>query len=146
MKVPLQFDNYYFEELWNPILETVKDCYDNLSEEEKRNCLIWGRHYSHAGGINLLGRKDSLPHTFSFHSSCYSWVPEFTNEATIIAIADKGWTNQQYLKYFDEVQELHIIKNPYALNESWSLHTIYLCRKLKYTSSELREMFKNDIY
>ena len=144
--ISLQFDNYYFEELWNPILKSVKECYENLPEEEKQNCLVWGRHYSHAGAINLFTRKYNLPQAFSLHSSYYAWVPEFSRDATIIAIADKGWTKQNYLKYFDDVQELKAIKNPYALNENWSLHTIFLCRKLKYNSSELCQFFKNEIY
>lgn len=144
--IPLQFDNFYYEELWNPIMKSVKECYESLPEEEKQKCLVWGRHYSHSGAINLFSKKHNLPQAFSFHSSFYTWIPEFSRDAIIIAIADKGWTKQHYLKYFDEVQELHAINNPYALNESWSVHTIFLCRKLKYNSSELRQIFKNEIY
>ena len=144
--IPLQFDNYYFEELWYPILRTVKDCYESLTEEEKQKCLVWGRHYAHAGAINLFARRYNLPQAFSFHSLCYTWIPGFSRDAIVIAIADKGWTKQHYLKYFDEVHEIKVIKNPYALNENWSLHTIFLCRKLKYNSSELCQLFKDEIY
>lgn len=144
--VPLQFDNYYFNELWDPILESVKDCYANLPEGERNRCLVWGRHYAYACGINLIGGEQDLPKAFSFHSSCYNWVPEFSKDVTIIAVADKGWTKQHYLKYFDEVNELDRINNAYALNENWSLHTIFLCRKLKYNSAELKQIFKNEIY
>jgi len=145
-RITLQFDNYYSDQMWDLILDAVKESYEVLPQQEKKDCLVWGRHYAHAGAINLLGRRYALPKAFSFHSSCIKWVPEFSKDATIIAIGDKGWTRQDYQKYFNEVHEQRSIQNPYALNENWSLHTIYVCRKLKYNSSELREQFKNEVY
>lgn len=145
-KIPLPYANYYSYKIWPQILYTVKETYDNLTEKEQKNCLVWGRHYSYAGGINLLGKKYGLPKAFSFHSSYYAWVPEFSKDITIIAIGESDWTKQHYEHYFEEVERVGVIENPYAKKPSWFNHNIYLCKKLKYNSTELKILFKDEIY
>ncbi len=145
-KIPLPYANYYSHKIWPQILATVKETYDDLTEKEQKSCLVWGRHYSYAGGINLLGKRYSLPKAFSFHSSYYVWVPEFSKDITVIAIGESDWTKQHYEHYFEDVEEVDAIENPYATSPGWYFHTIYLCRKLKYNSTEMKELFKDEIY
>ena len=145
-RIPLPFENYYSKEIWNKILATVSEQYKSLSPEEQMNCLVWGRHYSQAGGINLLGRKYGLPAAFSFHGSFYNWAPEFSKNVTIIIISDFSWDKEHWQRYFDDVVEVNSIENIYAPAKEWQKQHIFLCRKLKYNSSELKNMFKDEIF
>lgn len=145
-KIPLPLENYYSKVIWNKIIKSVNNQYQSLSPEEQKNCLVWGRHYSQAGGINLLGRKNGLPSAFSFHGSFFKWVPEFSDSITIIVISDFSWDREHWLRYFNEVEEVDTIENIYAPDIEWQKQHIFLCRKLKYCSSELKNMFKDEIF
>lgn len=145
-KIPLPYANYYSSIIWPQLLHTINETFNSLTESEQENCLIWGRHYSYAGGVNLLGKKYGLPEAFSFHSSYFVWVPEFSKDMTIIAIGESDWTRQHYEHYFEEVEQVGQIENPYATSPSWYSNNIYLCKKLKYNSAELKDLFKDEIY
>jgi hypothetical protein len=145
-KTILRFDNYYSWEVWDPIMESVKMIYENLGPEEQSNCLIWGRHYAQAGAVNLLGRRYKLPRAFSFHSSYFEWVPEFQSGISVIAIADPNWTKQSYLRYFNEVEEIDVIENPYGTFANFDYHTVFLCKDSKYNSTQFKALFKDEIY
>jgi hypothetical protein len=142
----IPFENYYSKEIWNQVLSCVEKTCENLPQAEQKRCLVWGRHYSQAGGINLLGERRSLPKAFSFHSSFYSWVPEFEKEATIIVIADPAWDAEHWLRYFNSVTEMSTIENHYTQDKKWYFQKVFLCRGLKYNSAELKEIFKYEIY
>lgn len=145
-RVPLPFENYYSAAIWNQILQKVDSTYKNLPAAEQKECFIWGRHYSQSGGINLLGKKYNLPMAFSFHGSCFKWVPDFSKNATIIVISDFSWDKEHWLRFFYDVQEVGIITNPYAPDYEWHKQHIFLCRKLQYKSEELKQIFKNEIF
>jgi hypothetical protein len=145
-KFPIPFENYYSKGIWEKMLKTVCATYNSLQKSEQDKCLIWGRHYSQAGGINLYGHRYGLPNSFSFHASFHSWVPDFTKDYTIIVITDPAWDKNRWLRYFDSVEEIGKIENPYTIDKDWYFQSIYLCKKLKYNSKELKELFKNDIY
>jgi hypothetical protein len=145
-KIPLPFENYYSGPIWDNILRIVNDEYLKLPAEEQKKCLIWGRHYSQAGGINLLGRRMGLPHAFSFHSSFYEWVPAFDRDMTVIAISDSNLQSEFWLQYFDEVNKIAEVENKYASIKPWYTQNIFVCRKLKYNSSELKQRFRNEIF
>jgi hypothetical protein len=145
-KIPLTFENYYSKDIWDQVLSSVNSTYKNLPVAEQKKCLIWGRHYSQAGGINLLGRKYGLPFAISFHSSYYNWVPDFQGNITMIVISDFSWDKEHWLRYFNNVQEVATIENKYASDKEWYVQHIFLCRNLKYNSSELKEKFRKQIF
>jgi hypothetical protein len=145
-KFPVPLDYYYSKYIWNKMLATVSLTFKSLQKSEQDKCLIWGRHYSQAGGINLFGKRYGLPKAFSFHASFYNWVPYFTKDYTIIVITDPAWDRNRWLRYFDSVEEVGKIENPYTIDKDWYFQSIFLCKNLKYDSKELKELFKNDIY
>ena len=145
-KIPLTFENYYSNENWNRILSAVNHIYNNLPDEDKTKCLVWGRHYSMAGGINLMGKNYNLPPAFSLHSSFYTWVPEFTKDAVIIAISESNWQKPQWERYFNDVNEMFVFENRYASEKNWYNYRIFLCREPKFDSKQLKELFKNEIF
>lgn len=145
-KITLPFENYYSAGIRNQILEKVNFTYTSLPEAERKTCLVWGRHYSQAGGINLHGKEQGLPQAFSFHSSFYNWVPEFSKDITVIVISDLSWDREHWLRYFDEVEPVCDIQNRFASDNEWSVQHIFLCRKLKYNSVELKQKFSTEIF
>jgi hypothetical protein len=145
-KTPLPFENYYSGEIWGKMLETIDSTYSGLPEAEKKTCLVWGRHYSMAGGVNLMGQRYGLPHAFSFHSSFYTWVPAFSRDITVIAIGESDWELSHWEKYFREVREIKVIENPYASEPCWYQYRVFLCRSAIYDSDQLKELFKNEIF
>ncbi|SDD34014.1 ArnT family glycosyltransferase [Williamwhitmania taraxaci] len=145
-KIPLTFENYYSDENWDKILESVSNAKNSLSENEREHCLVWGRHYSIAGGINLLGKKYNLPNAFSFHSSFYTWVPDFNKNIVVIAISESNLKRSYWEQYFDNVEEAGIIENHYASEENWYNYRVFVCRELKYNSEELKKLFKDKIF
>lgn len=145
-KIPLTFENYYSKETWDQLLASVDSAFRNLPATEQKSCLIWGRHYSQAGGINLLGRKYGLPPAISFHSSYYNWVPDFPANITMIVISDYSWDKEHWLRYFSDVQEVDRIENLYASDKEWYIQHVFLCRNLRYNSAELKEKFRNLVF
>jgi hypothetical protein len=145
-RIPLPFENYYSTGIWNQILKNVNVTYKSLPLAAQKECLIWGRHYSQSCGINLLGKKYDLPLAFSFHGSCYNWIPNFSVNTTIIVISDRSWNKEHWLRYFNAVDEVGIIGNPYAPAYEWNIQHIFICRKLMYNSDELKQKFKDEIF
>lgn len=145
-KIPMAFENYYSKENWEKIIKSVDEIYSNLPVEERVRCYIWGRHYSMAGGINLLGSKFNLPPAFSFHSSFYTWVPEFSNNIVVIALSESNWKKEQWERYFTDVTEMDVIENRFASEPNWYNYRVFLCKKAKFNSAGLKELFKNEIF
>jgi hypothetical protein len=145
-KIPLPFENFYTKPIWNEIMAKVGNEYHNLTPEEQRHCLIWGRHYSQAGIIDLYRRKYDLPKAISFHSSFYNWVPEFDTNTTFITISDSNLKEEYWHQYFNEVTAVGTIENKYTDNYKWYTHNIFICRKLKFDSSDLKKLFLNEVF
>ncbi len=145
-KIPLPFENYYFNKNWDRILPSVAKTYNTLTPEEQQHCYIWGRHYSMAGAINLLGHDYNLPYAFSFHSSFYTWVPSFDKNIVVIAISESNLDHSYWEQYFNTVKEVDVIDNPYASNASWYNYRIFTCRDIKFNSEELKQLFRDSIF
>lgn len=145
-RIPLTFENYYAHENWDRILPSVSFIYDSLSNEERKRCYLWGRHYSMAGTVNLLGYNYNLPEAFSLHSSYFTWVPVFNKDIVVIAISESNLKRDYWEQYFDDVNELDVLKNHYASGENWYSYRIFLCKKIKYSSDELKQLFKDEIF
>jgi len=145
-EIPLPFENYYSSGIWNQILENVNTTYLKLSIEEKKHCLIWGRHYSQSCGINLLGNSLKLPKAFSFHSSCYAWAPDFSRNLTVIGVSEANLGKEYWYRYFEEVEETGFVENHYTSEAKWYKQRIFLCRKLKYNSTELKNILRDEIF
>jgi hypothetical protein len=83
---------------------------------------------------------------FSFQGSFFKWVPEFSKNITVIVTSDFSWEKEHWLRYFDDVEEVNTIENTYAPDKEWMKQHIFICRKLKYDSSELKNVFKDEVF
>lgn len=145
-KIALNFENYYAKENWERILKAVANNYHSMSNEEQQHCFVWGRHYSMAGNINLLGKKYNLPAAFSLHSSYFTWVPDFDKNIIVIAISESNLRQEFWKQYFENVEEVDVIENHYASDKSWYNYRIFICRKIKYNSAELKQLFSTKVF
>ena len=143
-KYAVRYDEYYTREKWKTTMTELQKIYVSLPENEKQNCLIWGKHYGQAGAINLLGKEYNLPKAFSYHGSFYTWTPNGDMPNTIIALSYQ--VGDFFIPYFEEVILVKTIYNPYAENEEELYQRIYICKKPKQNFEKMKELFKHRIF
>lgn len=140
----IAFDERYSKEKWATTLGHLQEVYTSLPDSQKRNTLIWGKHYAQAGAVSLFGEQYGLPAAFSLHGSFYSWLPEGELPETTIALSYE--VGDFFNVYFDEVLRLKSIYNPYSETAEEQQQHIYICRKPKYNFEELRMLFKERVF
>lgn len=143
-KYGVKYDEYYTTDKWKVTMEALKSVYDSLSLNEKKNCLIWGKHYAQAGAVNLFRESYYLPKAFSFHGSFYSWTPKGKMPNTVIALSYR--VGDFFKPYFEEVTLVKSIYNPYANNEEELYQRIYICKKPKQDFKKMKQLFKKRIF
>lgn len=144
---PIKFSERYSKDLWIETLTNLKAVYDSLPTAEQKNCIIWGKHYGQAGGINLFRYKYNLPAAFSLHGSFYNWVPKGEMPQTIIALRWSPSSGTGFFKpYFEEVIPVKTMYNPYADEEEDLYQTIFICKRPKQSFEGLKELFKDRVF
>jgi len=72
---------------WKELAGYVAKAYYFLSEEEKKNCTIFGeRNYGYAGAVYFYGKEYDLPEAITFHESYVFWAPDTIPNGPIIYI------------------------------------------------------------
>jgi hypothetical protein len=142
----MHFSEYYSQSKWKNTLTALSLVYDSLPEAEKSTCLIWGKHYSQAGAVDLYGRDYHLPGSFSYHGSFYLWAPSGQMPKTVI-----GYTNGEagidfFENYFDSVRVAGRVFNPYADFDKDLWQTIYICRGPKQNFNDMKVIFKDRVF
>ncbi len=140
----VKYDEYYTKDKWETTMQSLKLVYDSLPNNEKNNCLIWGKHYAQAGAVNLFEETYNLPKAFSYHGSFYSWTPKGKIPNTVIALSYQ--VGDFFKPYFEEVTLVKSIYNPFADNEEELYQRIYICRKPKQDFEKMKELFKKRIF
>jgi len=139
-------DEYYSESKWAKTLTAIKAVYDSLPAKEKQGCLIWGKHYSQAGAVNLLGSAYGLPKAFSYHGSFYLWAPGGQMPKTVIAFTNGEATIDFFETYFNSVIAVKEVYNPYGDFDEDVFQTIYICKSPKQSFDELKVLFKKRVF
>lgn len=142
----LILQQYDTKEKWKTTMQELKSVYDSLPAGEKKNCLIWGKHYSQAGAVELFRNGYGLPHAFSYHGSFYSWAPKGKMPETVIACCYNDAGDDFFNPFFEEVIPVRKIYSDYASGEGWVVQTIYICKKPKQRFDEMKELFKKRIF
>jgi dolichyl-phosphate-mannose-protein mannosyltransferase len=145
-KPVLQLEEYYATEKWKTIMQELKSVYDSLPADEKKSCLIWGRHYSQAGAVQLFKNDYKLPDAFGYHGSFYSWAPKGEIPKTVIAFCFNDAGDNYFDPFFEEVIPVRRIYFDYASIEGWIVQTVYICKKPKQSFDRMKELFKKRIF
>jgi Dolichyl-phosphate-mannose-protein mannosyltransferase len=144
--LPNNFQEYIAKEKWKTMMQQLQSVYDSLPENEKKNCLIWGRHYSQAGAVELFKDEYGLPNAFSYHGSFYSWAPMGKMPETVIAFCYNDAGDDYFNPFFEDVAPVRKIYSDYASIEGWVVQTIFICRKPKQSFDKMKELFKKRIF
>jgi len=145
-KPVLQLEEYYATEKWKTTMQELKSVYDSLPADEKKSCLIWGRHYSQAGVVQLFKNDYGLPDAFCYHGSFYSWAPKGEIPKTVIAYCFNDAGDHYFDPFFEEVIPVRRIYFDYASIEGWTAQTFYICKKPKQSFDKMKELFKKRIF
>ncbi|TYB75725.1 ArnT family glycosyltransferase [Bizionia myxarmorum] len=141
------YTEYYSESKWEKTMLSLKSVYDSLPADEQTYALIWGKHYSQAGGVNLFRKKYQVPKAFSYHGSFYLWTAEEGDlPKTIIAFSNGDARIDFFQTFFNSVVAVKRIYNPYADDEKHVWQTIYICKEPKVNYHQLRKEFKNRVF
>ena len=128
-------------------MNSLQGVYDSLQVIEKKDCLIWGKHYSQAGGVNLFRENYKMPKAISYHGSFYLWTPEKGKLPTTIIAFSNGEAGIDFFQsFFHSVVAVKKIHNSYAYNEKDLWQTIFICKKPKFNFEQLRAEFKTRIF
>ena len=145
-KPVLQLEEYSATERWKTTMQELKSVYDSLPADEKRNCLIWGRHYSQAGVVELFKNDYGLPDAFGYHGSFYSWAPGGDMPKTVIAFCHNDAGDHYFDPFFEEVIPVRKIYSDFASIEGWTEQTFYVCKKPKQSFDKMKELYKKRIF
>lgn len=127
-------------------LTAIKTIYDSLPANEKEHCLIWGKHYSQAGIVNLYRQQYGLPEAFSYHGSFYLWAPEGPMPHTVIAFTNGEADINFFRDFFNTVIPVSKVYNPYADFDKDLWQTIYICKDPKQTFAGLKAAFRTRVF
>ena len=120
---------------WRELAEYAAQAYNNLSEEEKKNCTIYGeRNYGHAGAIHFYGKKYNLPEPVTFLESYVFWAPDSIPDGPFIYINRSA---DGLKDHFSEITEVGCVKNPYFRENGLK---VFLCKSPKVN---IPELYKN---
>lgn len=139
-------DEYYTESKWVKTMRALKAVHDSLPAQQKQGCLIWGKHYSQAGAVNLFGSVYGLPKAFSYHGSFYLWAPTGTIPETVIAFTNGEADVEFFKSFFGSVVAVKKVYNPYAGFEEDRYQTIFICTKPKQSFEGLHQIFKTRVF
>ena len=137
---------YVTGENWKKTMSALKSVYDSLPGEQTEDCLIWAKHYSQAGAVDLLGKQYGLPPCFSYHGSYYNWAPHGKMPETVIAFCYNDADINFFRPFFKEVVAVKKLNWDYASGEGWVNETIFICKAPKQNFDELSSLFKNRIF
>ncbi|WP_117884227.1 ArnT family glycosyltransferase [Aureibaculum luteum] len=140
----VKYDEYYTQDKWKTTIQALKSVYDGLPNNEKKNTLIWGKHYAQAGAVNLFGESLNLPKAFSYHGSFYNWTSKGKMPHTLIALSYQ--VGDFFKPYFEEVTLVRSIYNPYADTEEELYQRIYICKNPKQDFEKMKVLFNNRIF
>lgn len=144
---PIPDGAYYAQDHWKETMKALREVYQNLPKAEQKDCMIWGKHYSQAGAIDLYGAQYDLPKAFSYHGSFYLWAPDKGKiPKTVIAYCNGDADIHFFQPFFGEVKPVKKVYNPYANDKYHIWQTIFICKKPRYSFTQMKKLFRSRVF
>jgi len=125
---------------WKEMTAKTAAAYSTLTEEEKKNTIIFADNYGEAGAINFYRKNYHLPEAYSDNASFLYWLPDSIHLVNIVLITDdKQEMQHPFLKDFSSAVLFDSVTNVYA-RERGSLIIV-----LKGANEKMQEMFRQKI-
>lgn len=126
---------------WEEMVQKAAVAYNKLSDEEKKNVLIFGQNYGEASAVNYYRNKYGLPQAISSHNNYWIWgIPKYFNCEVLIIIGSNLEDNGEY---FEDVKLAATHYNKYGM--PYENVDIFICRKPKVNLKEVWHRIKNFI-
>jgi len=139
-RTPIFFDQFQTRALWPSVLEEIKAIIDSLPEEEKSNCIIWGKHYAYAGIVDLYREEYDFPPTICHMGNYHDWMPALDKSSVYITTGEMNLTEEFWCQFFDFVEEIKLIENKFSWDYKQSGIRLYICRGLRYDTHEVKQI------
>jgi len=114
---------------WEEKVAAVTEVFDQLTADEKKECVILVGNYGIAGAIDFYGRPLGLPPARSGHNNYYLWGPGEQTGQIVIAM---GIDREDLETFHEDIREVAVAECVYCLPGS-SREPVYLCKKPKRT-------------
>ncbi|MEO9209890.1 MAG: glycosyltransferase family 39 protein [Ginsengibacter sp.] len=125
---------------WKELTKKTAKAYNSLSDDEKKNTLIFADNYGQAGAINYYGKAFGLPTAYSDNASFLYWLPDSLHIDNVILITDnKEEMHLPFLKDFSSAVLSDSITNQYARENGSLIIT------LKGANGKMNKMFREKI-
>ncbi len=123
---------------WEGMVQKVASAYNKLSENEKKEALIYGQNYGEAGAVNFYRDKYNLPPAVSAHNNYWIWgFPEGYKGNVMIVIGSNYKDNSEF---FEEVKLVETHANKYGMR--FENVDIFICKKPKMPFYKIWERIK----
>lgn len=124
---------------WEEQAKAIAKVYHTLSDDEKKNCAIFGDNYGRSGAVDYFADKYDLPLSIGRHNNYWIWGPGHYNGDLMIILSDHIGDKADL---FEEVVEVGEVYTKYAIPYENNLK-IYLCKNLKQPIEELWPKLKS---
>jgi Dolichyl-phosphate-mannose-protein mannosyltransferase len=126
---------------WENMAAQVSRVYESMTEEERKNAIVFAQNYGEAGAIDFYRNKYPLPPVICTHNNYWIWGYGSKEAKVIIIIGGKMEDNLKALK---EVKQVGVIKNEYCMPYENNL-PIFIGRGLKIPIEKIWEAEKHFI-
>lgn len=125
---------------WKELAGYVAKAYYSLSEDEKKNCTIFGeRNYGYAGTVYFYGKEHNLPEAITFHESYVFWAPDTIPNGPMIYIYRDI---NDLEKYFGNISVVGSVDNEFFKERGLK---VFLCKEqLTDVASVYKELALNE--
>ena len=97
---------------WEELAQNVSKVCSKLTDEERKNAVVFGRNYGEAAAVDFFSSKYNLPEAVSGHNSYWIWgYGNYTGSVVIIIGGDKD----DHLKLFESVEQVLIHTAEYSM-------------------------------
>lgn len=117
---------------WENMAARVAEVYHALPPEERRQTVVFGQNYGHAGAIEYFAPRYGLPAAVSGHNNYWLWGPGAARDV-VIGIGGKA---ASYREVFEDVRREGAIVHPYVMPYESNI-AIWVCRKPKVPLSQV---------
>ncbi|MDH4036160.1 MAG: glycosyltransferase family 39 protein [Candidatus Krumholzibacteria bacterium] len=123
---------------WQELAEQVAETFRGLPDEDRADCLIWGRNYGNAGALNYYGRALGLPTAVSTHNNYHLWGPGRNSARVVITV---GIGPEDLGDAFEEYVEAGSTHARYAMPDETGVG-IWVCRGIRLPLEEVWRLGK----
>lgn len=118
---------------WEQLAKEVGEVYNKLSDEEKKNVLVYGQNYGEAGAVDFYAEKYNLPPAISGHNNYWLWGYPSKRSGKVMIVIGSNYEDNS--RFFGEVELAARHYNKYGM--PYENVDIFICRKPKISLKEL---------